>query len=66
MNAEKSAQLALRVEPDIVKLADEVADLIAATSVTRTRPAQAEVLRAALRRGLEAMRDEIAKPRKRK
>lgn len=63
MNADKSAQLAFRVEPELVKLADEVADLIAETSITRTRPTQAEVLRAALRRGLDAMKADIDKAR---
>ena len=64
--ATKSIQLAFRVEPDIVALSEELAALLEQASVTRVRPTQAEVMRAALRRGLQEMKAElIGRPRKR-
>jgi hypothetical protein len=54
----KTAQVAFRLEPELVALADEVADLAARVSAL-DEPSRAAVLRTALRRGLEEMKTEL-------
>lgn len=64
----KSSQVAIRVEPDTLELVDRIAELAGKASVTGTAPPKAEIMRAALQRGLEQMLEELggAKRPKRK
>ena len=66
MTRAKSVQLAIRVEPELVALVDEVAGLLQKANLTGTRPTHAEVVRFALRRGLEDAKRELQEKRKRK
>lgn len=62
---QKTTQLVFRVEPDIVQLIDDVAELAARSVSSGSRAA---VLRTALRRGLEQMKAELgaaSKPKRR-
>lgn len=61
----KSAQVAVRVEPNAVELVDEVTALIAKQSITDVAPTKAEVMRAALRKGLEQMLAELKRGKRR-
>ena len=53
----KSEQLVIRLEPELMALADEVTSL--ASKAAGADMPRASVLRTALRRGLELMRDEL-------
>jgi hypothetical protein len=55
----KSAQIAIRIEPDVLPLIDQVTELVAKQSITGEAPPKAEVMRAALRKGLEQMLAEL-------
>jgi hypothetical protein len=58
-------QIAIRLDADLLDLADEVATLAAKASAL-DEPSRAAVLRTALRRGLEEMRAELKARLKRK
>jgi hypothetical protein len=53
----KSEQLVIRLEPELLKLADDVTSM--ASKAAGAEMPRASVLRTALRRGLETMRDEL-------
>lgn len=53
----KSEQVVLRLEPQLMELADAVTDLASRTAGAELT--RASVIRTALRRGLELMRDEL-------
>lgn len=53
----KSEQIVLRLEPDLMELADAVTEL--ASKAAGAELTRASVLRTAMRRGLELMRDEL-------
>ena len=57
MRMVKSEQLVIRLEPELVQLADDVTAL--ASKAAGAEMARASVLRTAMRRGLELMRDEL-------
>lgn len=61
----KSDQVAVRVEPDVVTLIEQVTELIAKQSITGVKPTKAEVMRAALRKGLEQMLADLRKAKRR-
>lgn len=61
----KSDQVAVRVEPEVVTLIEQVTELIAKTSITGVTPTKAEVMRAALRKGLEQMLADLRKAKRR-
>lgn len=54
---QKTEQLVIRLEADLLQLADDVTAL--ASKAAGADMARASVLRTALRRGLEQMRDEL-------
>lgn len=54
----KSSQIVLRLEPELLDLADEVTALVAKASGL-DEAQRAMVVRTAMRRGLEQMRDEL-------
>jgi hypothetical protein len=54
----KTAQVVVRLEPELLALADEVAEL-AAKVAELDEPSRASVLRTAIRRGLDDMRTEL-------
>jgi hypothetical protein len=54
----KSSQIVLRLEPELLALADEVTALVAKASGL-DEAQRAMVVRTAMRRGLELMRDEL-------
>jgi hypothetical protein len=54
----KSSQIVLRLEPELMALADEVTALVAKASGL-DEAQRAMVVRTAMRRGLEQMRDEL-------
>jgi hypothetical protein len=62
----KDTQVAIRVDNALLELADEIAGLIAESSVTGEAPKRSEVLRAAMRRGLDTMHAELKPKPKRK
>lgn len=53
----KSEQVVIRLEPELMELADEVTAM--ASKAAGADMPRASVLRTALRRGLELMRDEL-------
>jgi hypothetical protein len=59
----KSEQLVIRLEPELMELADEVT--ASASKAAGAEMPRASVLRTALRRGLELMRDELRAKAKR-
>jgi hypothetical protein len=61
-----TVQVAIRIDESAVKLADDVAKLIAASSVQDVRPTRTAVMRAAMERGLREMKAELAAKPKRK
>jgi len=61
----KSDQVAVRVEPEVVALIEQVTELIAKTSITGVTPTKAEVMRAALRKGLEQMLADLKRGKRR-
>jgi hypothetical protein len=67
----KSEQVSIRLEPEHLQLAEEIAQRLGESVLAGSPPARAAVLRMALVRGLEVLRAELAassssKVRKRK
>ena len=54
----KSDQVTIRLDADVLELADEVAAL-SAKLADIDQPSRSSIMRTALRRGLEAMRDDL-------
>lgn len=57
--APKTVQVAVRVEPELVELADRIADELAKATLTGLEPTRAAVCREAMGRGLRAMKAEL-------